>query len=499
LVYKFIKICIVLIIFLCVNIQAQDPREKNHSINILPFFDAGIQKYYVTWSSSSGSDDGWQHDVYNQIISFTSESNINFDTEAQRFVGTGYDEAQEPVNVAINHADNTMLSVWEDGSGTTVDIRGQMHKPDNSIIKSNWIIAGGTESQHSPDVVHLNGLFIVSLTDEAPPAQTSMNEVRILNDKTGEEIGSMELSPQDEDHWWAVATSNDNNFTFIGWGNGENFYGSVIKSDSNQIIKTDQRFYISNIEQYYYNIAWLEHLSKFIAIAKVNDNSIACLIDTNGIKSAFTSVPDAPITRETDLAVRWNEDESEYLIVYTSGQQDLTLLSVSANTISFVQTNEKILIDTNWPTTGISCQFVQTSDWSDLWYSDRKILIVHNDENSNNAIYHNITVEDLTDINSAEDELYPKEFKLYPAYPNPFNPSVKISYSISNLSDIQIHVYNLRGELITTLVNNHKSPGKYSVIWYGGDSDKNQVSSGVYIVRLTAGEFVQSQKIIFQK
>ncbi|MCK5457992.1 MAG: T9SS type A sorting domain-containing protein, partial [Melioribacteraceae bacterium] len=337
------------------------------------------------------------------------------------------------------------------------------------------------------------------LTDEAPSAQTSMNEIRILNDKTGEEIGSMELSPQDEDHWWAVATSNDNNFTFIGWGNGENFYGSVIKSDSNQIIKTDQRFYISNIEQYYYSIAWLEHLSKFIAIAKVNDNSVVCLIDTNGVRSAFTSIPDAPLTRETDLAVRWNGDESEYLIVYTSGQQDITLLSVSTNAISLEQINEQIINDTNWPPTGISCQFVQASDGSDLWYSDRKILIVHNDENSNNAVYHNITVEDLTDINIAKDEIYPNGFKLYPAYPNPFNPSVKISYSISNEMDIQIYVYNLRGELITTLVNSNKPKGRFSVEWQGLDNNNHTISSGIYIVRLIAGEYVQSQKIIFQK
>lgn len=467
-------------------------------MNIIPFINEGMQHYYISWSSSSGSNDGWQHDIYNQIVSFTPDGNINFDTEAQRYIGSGYDEAQEPVNVAINNADNTMLSVWEDGSGTTVDVRGQMHKPDGTIIKSNWIIAGGEESQHSPNAVHLNGMFIVSLTNEAPPAQTSMNEIRILNDQNGEEIGSLELSPRNEDNWWAVSTSNDRNIALIVWGNGEDLYGSVIKSVSDTVTKTDQRFYISNIDQYYYSIAWLENLSKFIAIAKIRNNSAACLIDTNGVKSNFTSITGAPITRETGLAVRWNETENEYQIIFTSGQQDLTSLSVTENSISLVQTNKQI-VDSNWPTTGISCQFVKTTNGSDIWDLDRKLFIAHNDENSNNAIYHFLTVEDLTNVSEEKVEQIPKRFSLYPAYPNPFNPSVTINYSVADDMDIQIKIFNLRGELITTLVDDYKSIGKYSIAWKGIDSDNNHVSSGVYIIKLTAGEFSQSQKIIFQK
>jgi hypothetical protein len=150
------RISILLLVFLFCNIFAQDAREKNYSIKTLPFSENGIQKYYVTWSSSSGSDDGWQHDIYNQIIYFSPEGEIKFETEASRYIGSGNDEAQEPVNVAINPNNNTMLSVWEDGSSSTVDIHGQMHKPDGTIVKSNWIISGGGESQHSPDVEHLD-------------------------------------------------------------------------------------------------------------------------------------------------------------------------------------------------------------------------------------------------------------------------------------------------------------------------------------------------------
>ncbi len=486
--------CLFVLILISKSLFAQDPRENSHSMNVLPFFEQGIQKYYVTWSSSSGSDDGWQHDIYHQIISFTSEGKIIFNTNARRYIGTGYDEAQEPVNIAIDPIDNTLLSVWEDGSGTSVDIRGQLHKPDGTIIKSNWIIAGGSESQHSPDVVHLNGLYLVSLTDEAPPAHTSMNEVRILNDKTGEQIGSMDLSPPEEDHWWPVAKSNNNNFAFIGWGNGHDFYGSVIKAASDTITKTNQNLYVSNIEQYHYSIAWLENLLKFIAIVKVNDNSIACLIDTNGVRRAFSLIPNAPITRETDIAVNWDEQEEKYQIMYTSGMKDIVLLSASSNTIGLVQIYQDILTNPSWPPTGISCQFIHAADGTDLWNSGRIILVVHNDENSNEAIYRTIVVEDLTPIINKKDKFDVDKFVLYPAYPNPFNSIITIFFEIFKNSKVNLSVYDINGHLILTLVNDFLSFGRHEIVW-----NAHNLSSGIYFYQLKTKNLSITKKCMLLK
>lgn len=383
-----------LLISLNISLAAQDPREKSHAMNVVPFLEETSQKYYVTWSSSSGSDAGWQHDIYHQIISFTAAGEFIFNTAARRFIGTGFDEAQEPVKIAIDPRDNTLLSVWEDGSGASVDIRGQLHKPDGTIIRSNWIISGGNESQHSPDVVHLDGFYLVSLTDEAPPADYAMNEVRMLDDKTGDQVNSMELTPKEADHWWTVATSNNKNFAFIGWGDDVDFYGSVIKTSIGAFTKTPPRVYLPGIEQYYYSVAWLEQLSRFIAIAKSNRNSSVCLIDTNGVKTALTSIPNAPITRETAIAVRWDEHDAKYQIIYPSATRDVALLSVSINAITLVQLFKNIVTDTNWPTTGIACQFVHGADGTDLWDSDKKVLIAHNDENSNAALYHLIELGD---------------------------------------------------------------------------------------------------------
>ncbi len=487
-----------LLIFSC-SIFSQDPREKNHSLNIVPFIDQSIQKYYVTWSSSSGSNDGWQHDIYNQIISFSSTGEIIFDSTPHRFIGTGNDEAQEPVSVSINPKNNTMISVWEDGSGSTVDIRGQMHKSDGTIIRENWIIAGGNDSQHSPDVVHLDGVFLVSLTDEAPPAQTSMNEIRILDDETGEQISSFELSPRNEDNWWAISTSNNKNIAFVGWGNGEDFFGSVIKINADTVLITPERFYVSNIDQYYYSVAWLEKYDKFIAVVKVNSKSVVCLIDTNGVRSNFTSIPNAPITRETELAVSWNAQENVYNIIYTSGYNNLSVLKVTNSKITLTQIISNVLENANWPTTGIACQFVHSIEGKDLWDLDKRLFVAYNNENSNNAVYHLINIGDLTKVKSTKQNIHSEKIKLYHAYPNPFNPSVMIRYRIPMRDKVSLRIYNVQGEVIKTLKNDIMPPGEYNVVWNGENSQGAKVGSGVYIIRLISGKFVKSNKIIFQK
>jgi outer membrane protein assembly factor BamB len=71
-------------------------------------------------------------------------------------------------------------------------------------------------------------------------------------------------------------------------------------------------------------------------------------------------------------------------------------------------------------------------------------------------------------------------------YPNPFNNSTVIEYSLPEASDVSLIIYNLMGQKIATLVNLRQSAGNYKVIWDGIGSDGNIVSSGIYFARLTS-------------
>jgi len=69
-------------------------------------------------------------------------------------------------------------------------------------------------------------------------------------------------------------------------------------------------------------------------------------------------------------------------------------------------------------------------------------------------------------------------------YPNPFNPTTTISYEMPEDGEVQISIYNLKGQLIKHLLNKHESIGPHSIIWDGKDSTGRACSSGIYYYRL---------------
>lgn len=95
-----------------------------------------------------------------------------------------------------------------------------------------------------------------------------------------------------------------------------------------------------------------------------------------------------------------------------------------------------------------------------------------------------------------EEDIVPAGFELSQNFPNPFNPSTKIVYSVPIHSRIQINIYSLQGRLVKMLVDGSRSPGRYTVSWNGTDNEGKRVASGVYFCRLAAGEFTESRKMM---
>ncbi len=96
----------------------------------------------------------------------------------------------------------------------------------------------------------------------------------------------------------------------------------------------------------------------------------------------------------------------------------------------------------------------------------------------------------------------PKAFSLSQNRPNPFNPSTTVSYSIPDDSPelaVKLSVYNIRGQLVRTLVDDSQGSGTYSINWDGTDNGGKKISSGVYFYRLLAGDFVSTRKMVVLK
>ncbi len=93
----------------------------------------------------------------------------------------------------------------------------------------------------------------------------------------------------------------------------------------------------------------------------------------------------------------------------------------------------------------------------------------------------------------------PDKFALAQNFPNPFNPLTAIRYSVRDRSKVTLTVYNLLGQEVRTLVDEMQEPGYRQVQWDGRDHHGRTVSSGLYLYRLRAGNFVQTKKMILMK
>ncbi len=85
------------------------------------------------------------------------------------------------------------------------------------------------------------------------------------------------------------------------------------------------------------------------------------------------------------------------------------------------------------------------------------------------------------------------------AYPNPFNPTTTIKYSIAKDDNVELVVYNIKGQKVRTLVNEKQDQGEHSIVWNGKDDEGHNSASGVYFYRLRSGNHTSTQKLMMIK
>jgi len=84
-------------------------------------------------------------------------------------------------------------------------------------------------------------------------------------------------------------------------------------------------------------------------------------------------------------------------------------------------------------------------------------------------------------------------------YPNPFNPDTTIEFSLQQPEMVTIEIYNTKGQRVTTLVNEYREAGEYSIVWNGRDSQNREVASGVYFYRMRSGRYTSTKKMLMMK
>ncbi|MDZ7722704.1 MAG: T9SS type A sorting domain-containing protein [candidate division KSB1 bacterium] len=94
---------------------------------------------------------------------------------------------------------------------------------------------------------------------------------------------------------------------------------------------------------------------------------------------------------------------------------------------------------------------------------------------------------------------FPEEYKLLQNFPNPFNPETNIRFQLPEKSDTRISIYNIRGQLVRTLVNSKLAPGYYELSWNGKNNQNMQVASGVYYYRFQSNDYQAIKKMVLLK
>ncbi|HEY4643214.1 MAG TPA: FlgD immunoglobulin-like domain containing protein, partial [Bacteroidota bacterium] len=98
-----------------------------------------------------------------------------------------------------------------------------------------------------------------------------------------------------------------------------------------------------------------------------------------------------------------------------------------------------------------------------------------------------------------QGQFLPMKYKLEQNYPNPFNPTTSIQFEVPEFVKVKLQVFDMLGRRIRTLINTEMDPGVHVVVWDGTDETGQRVSSGVYLYRMRAGDFIRSKKMLLIK
>ena len=111
----------------------------------------------------------------------------------------------------------------------------------------------------------------------------------------------------------------------------------------------------------------------------------------------------------------------------------------------------------------------------------------------------NIVVVQTKIISDFEEPVLPIETRLLGNIPNPFNPETVILFSLAEESIVSIDIYNIRGQKVRNLINEHRESGFHQVVWNGTDETGRSMGSGIYFYQMTTQEHTETKRMVLLK
>ncbi len=398
--------------------------------------------FVVVWEDGRNGN----YDIYCQLYNHTGTpqgTNFRINNDA----GT---TRQESPSVAMDVNGNFVI-VWEDYRNGNSDIYCQRYNAARIAEGLNFKINNDTVTawQGSPSVsVDGNGNFVVAWEDYRSENRdiycqryNAFGSAQGTNFKVNDDVGT-----QDQ---WCPSISVDGNGNFV-------------------IVWHDERNGYNNIDIYCqrYNSSGTSQGVNF----KVND-------DAGTVIQMF---PSLAIDGNGNFVVVWEDYR------YGWSNPDIMGQRYYANG-SLWGTNYRVVAD--GPNQGEEIPAVATNSNTMIfaWMDNRR--------SKGWDIYGKVVGWDWDGTTSVSlEKNIPTEFALMQNYPNPFNPSTTIRYELPRESFVTLKVYNVLGQEVATLVNEKKEAGRYEVAF-----DGSGLTSGVYVYRLQAKDFISSLKLLLLK
>ncbi len=158
---------------------------------------------------------------------------------------------------------------------------------------------------------------------------------------------------------------------------------------------------------------------------------------------------------------------------------------------------ERHTTTSNWETIGYIPGFGTTSEPKTYSYTDDKIVTGTYTYRLKQVDYDGTFR--YSDEVEVEVDFAPSDYALFQNYPNPFNPTTDVRFQVPETGEVTIKIYDMLGQVVSTLFAGEVVSGTYTANWNGLNDAGVQMSSGSYIYKMVAGDFVQSKKMVLLK
>ena len=206
------------------------------------------------------------------------------------------------------------------------------------------------------------------------------------------------------------------------------------------------------------------------------------ITDNIGNYENYHQIPignDSTIIQPGEIILLWADKDSEQGVLHLEIK-----LSGSGEQIAIFMPDSNTVVDTlTYGEQTVDVSYGRYPNGSDTWQQMNPTPGTSNTEEL-------FTIDSNTILNS---------YRLYPAYPNPFNPETTIRYDLPEQTFVGITIYDVLGRKVRTIVNEQQDSGQRSIIWNAKDKNGQPVSAGIYLYQIQAGDFVQTKKLILIK